>query len=150
MRKPREVERGKRTTAAPALNSSSICRGRRGWRWRRDGSHANDAQSAQRLGRDFALDLEFGSALARRLFRGQFLYASVPQRMLQFMRRSSTFRDLVGDLFAGTQDYLGLKSRLLRNLHGTLLDTVLSFLLSRVVPGKETTDSTLKPRMHPA
>ena len=87
------------------------------------------------LERDFALDLEFGSALARRLFRGQFLCASVPQRMLQFMRRSPTFRDLVGDLFAGTQDYLGLKSRLLRNLNGTLLDTVLSFLLSRVVPG---------------
>jgi geranylgeranyl reductase family protein len=88
------------------------------------------------LGRDFALDLEFGSALAHRLFRGQFLYASVPQRMLQFMRRSSTLRDLVGDLFAGTQGYLGLKSRLLRNLHGTLLDTVLSFLMSRVVPGE--------------
>jgi geranylgeranyl reductase family protein len=88
------------------------------------------------LERDFALDLEFGSALARRLFRGQFLYASVPQRMLQFMRRSPTFRDLVGDLFAGTQGYLGLKSRLLRNLNGTLLDTVLSFLWSRVVPGE--------------
>jgi geranylgeranyl reductase family protein len=88
------------------------------------------------LERDFALDLEFGSALARRLFRGQFLYASVPQRMLQFMRRSPTFRDLVGDLFAGTQDYLGLKSRLLRNLNGTLLDTVLSFLWSRVVPAE--------------
>ena len=88
------------------------------------------------LERDFALDLAFGSALARRLFRGQFLYASVPQRMLQCMRRSPTFCDVVGELFAGTQGYLGLKSRLLRNLHGTLLDTVLSFLWSRVVPGE--------------
>jgi geranylgeranyl reductase family protein len=88
------------------------------------------------LERDFALDLEFGSALARRLFRGQFLYASVPQRMLQCMRRSPRFCDVVGELFAGTQGYLGLKSRLLRNLHGTLLDTVLSFLWSRVVPGE--------------
>ena len=88
------------------------------------------------LQRDFALELEFGAALARRLFRGRFLYASVPQRMLQFMRRSPKFRELMQDLFAGTQGYLDLKSRLLRNLHGTLLETVLSFFLSRVVPGE--------------
>jgi hypothetical protein len=56
--------------------------------------------------------------------------------MLQCMRRSPRFCDVVGELFAGTQGYLGLKSRLLRNLHGTLLDTVLSFLWSRVVPGE--------------
>ena len=41
--------------------------------------------------------------------------------MVQFMRRSPRFADLMQDLFAGTQRYLGLKRRLLRNLHGTLL-----------------------------
>ena len=56
--------------------------------------------------------------------------------MLQFMRRSPTFRDLMQDLFAGTQGYLDLKSRLLRNLHGTLLDTVLQFPVEQVVPAK--------------
>lgn len=88
------------------------------------------------LRRDFAYNLEFGSGLARRLFRDSFLFASVPQRMVQFTRRSPRIHDLVQDLFAGTQDYLDLKARLLRNLHGTLLETVMSFLLSRVVPGE--------------
>lgn len=88
------------------------------------------------LQRDFALDLELGAALARRLFCGRFLFAGVPQRMLQFMRRSPRFRELMQDLFAGTQNYLTLKRRLLRNLHGTFMETALSFLLSRVVPGE--------------
>jgi flavin-dependent dehydrogenase len=88
------------------------------------------------LRRDFALDLEFGAALARRLFRGRFLCGGVPQRMLQIMRRSPRFRELMQDLFAGTQSYLGLKRRLVRGLHGTLMDTLVSYLLRRVVPGE--------------
>jgi flavin-dependent dehydrogenase len=102
-------------------------------------SHApEDKPHAYRLllQRDFADNLEFGSALACRLFRDSFLFASAPQRMVQFMRRSPRFHDVVQDLFAGTQGYLDLKARLLRNLHGTLQETVMSFLLSRVVPGE--------------
>jgi hypothetical protein len=53
--------------------------------------------------------------------------------MIQFMRRSPRFCALMQDLFAGTQNYLSLKTRLLRNLHGTMLETVMNFLLSRVV-----------------
>ena len=86
--------------------------------------------------RDFAADLELGAALARRLFRGSLLRASVPQRMIQFMRRSPRFHELMQDLFAGTQGYLDLKERLLRNLHGTILETTVNFLLSRLVPGE--------------
>ena len=33
--------------------------------------------------------------------------------MVQFMRRSPRFRELMQDLFAGTQPYLGLRKRLL-------------------------------------
>ncbi len=84
--------------------------------------------------RDFVLDLAFGAGLAKRLFLGKFLFGTVPQRMIQFMRRSPRFNALMQDLFAGTQSYLDLKARLLRNLHGTLFDTVMNFLLSRVVP----------------
>jgi len=88
------------------------------------------------LQRDFAADLELGAVLARRLFRGSVLFASVPQRMIQFMRRSPRFHDLMQDLFAGTQGYLDLKERLLRNLHGTMFETTVNFLLSRLVPGE--------------
>lgn len=86
------------------------------------------------VAREFALDLEFASTLARRLFLGSFLFSSVPARMVQFIRRSPRFRDLMQDLFAGTQPYLELRARLLRNLSGTLQEVLVNFFLSRVVP----------------
>jgi len=86
------------------------------------------------LAREFALDLEFASTLARRLFLGTFLFNSVPARMIQFMRRSPRFRDLMQDLFAGTQPYVELRGRLLRNLSGTLQEVLMNLLLNRVVP----------------
>ncbi|PYT13553.1 MAG: NAD(P)/FAD-dependent oxidoreductase [Acidobacteria bacterium] len=88
------------------------------------------------LAREFALDLEFAATLAKRVFLGKFLFSSVPARMIQFMRRSPRFRDLMQDLFAGTQPYLGLKSRLLRNLNGTLQEVLMNFFLHRVIPGE--------------
>jgi len=86
------------------------------------------------VAREFALDLEFASTLARRLFLGTFLFNSVPVRMVQFMRRSQRFRDLMQDLFAGTQPYLELRARLLKNLSGTLQEVLVNFFLNRVVP----------------
>jgi geranylgeranyl reductase family protein len=88
------------------------------------------------LMRDFAADLAFGAVIASRVFLGRFLFGGVPQRMVQFMRRSPRFYDVMQDLFAGTQSYLGLKRRLFRNLHGTLLDTFFSFMLGREVAGE--------------
>jgi hypothetical protein len=40
------------------------------------------------------------------------------------------------DLFAGTQPYLELRSRLLRNLNGTLQEVLMNFFLQRVIPEK--------------
>ncbi len=88
------------------------------------------------LQRDFAANLEVGAALARRLFLGTLLWASVPQRMIQLMRRSPRFHELMQDLFAGTQGYLDLKKRLLGSFHGTLFEAAANFLLSRLVPGE--------------
>ncbi len=85
------------------------------------------------LGQEFALDLEFASLIARRVFLGRFLFNGVPARMVQFLRRSPRFRVLMQDLFAGTQSYEGLKSRLLRNLNGTLQEILLSFFFRRVI-----------------
>jgi hypothetical protein len=56
--------------------------------------------------------------------------------MVQFVRRSPRFNDLMQDLFAGTQGYLDLKARLLRNIQGTLLDTFFNFVLGREVAGE--------------
>ncbi len=86
------------------------------------------------LRRDFAADLEFGSRLAKRVFLGRFLFGSVPQRMVEFTRRSPRFANVMQDLFAGKQPYLGLKRRLLRNLNGSLYEIAMSLGFSRVVP----------------
>jgi flavin-dependent dehydrogenase len=94
------------------------------------------AQYGQSLQRDFAADLEFGSRLAKRLFLGRFLFGSVPERMVQFTRRSPRFSAIIQDLFAGKQPYLGLKRRLLQNLNGSLYDVSMSLGFSRLVPRK--------------
>ena len=86
------------------------------------------------LAREFAVDLEFASTLARRLFLGTFLFNSVPARMIQFMRRSPRFRDLMQDLFAGTQPYLELRGRVMQNLSGTLREVLTNLVLNRVIP----------------
>lgn len=86
------------------------------------------------LAREFALDLEFAAMLAKRVFLGKFMFDSVPARMVQFIRRSPRFRDLMQELFAGTQPYLSLKSRLLRNLNGTIQEVLMNWFLNRVIP----------------
>jgi geranylgeranyl reductase family protein len=86
------------------------------------------------LAREFALDLEFAAMLAKRVFLGSFMFNTVPARMIHFMRRSPRFRELMQDLFAGTQPYLTLRKRLLKNLNGTLQEVLMNFFLNRVIP----------------
>ncbi len=101
------------------------------------GGLAEKLQTYRRLvRRDFAADLEFGSRLAKRIFLGRFLFGSVPARMVQFTRQSTRFSSVMQDLFAGTQPYLGLKNRLLKNLNGSLYEIAMNFGLSRLLPGK--------------
>jgi flavin-dependent dehydrogenase len=84
--------------------------------------------------RDFARDLYLGSLIARNVYLGRFLFDTVPARMIQFIRRSPRFRELMQDLFAGTQDYATLRGRLFRNLNGTLREVLFSFLFRRSAP----------------
>ncbi|MBM3774103.1 MAG: NAD(P)/FAD-dependent oxidoreductase [Acidobacteria bacterium] len=99
------------------------------------GTLADKLQSYRRLlRRDFAADLEFGSRLAGRVFLGRFLFGDVPARLVQFTRRSPRFADLMQDLFAGTQPYLGLRRRLLKNLNGSLWEIAADLCLSRLIP----------------
>ena len=86
------------------------------------------------LRKDFSADLEFSSRLARQVFQGRFLLGSTTARMIQFTRRSPRFSALMQDLFAGTQPYLELRGRLLRNLNGTLQEVLMNFFLHRVIP----------------
>jgi hypothetical protein len=55
--------------------------------------------------------------------------------MVEFIHRSPRFQEMMQDLFAGTQPYLGLRSRLWKNLNGTLHEILMSFLFRRMIPG---------------
>jgi flavin-dependent dehydrogenase len=88
--------------------------------------------------RDFMADLEFGSRLANRVFHGTFLWGAVTSRMVQFTRLSPKFRDVMQDLFAGTQPYVGLKRRLMKNLNGSLVEIVCNLGFGRLIPGHDT------------
>ncbi|MEJ7605786.1 MAG: NAD(P)/FAD-dependent oxidoreductase [Bryobacteraceae bacterium] len=92
------------------------------------------AQYRSAIGSEFTEDLEVGSRLAKRLFLGNFFYADVPSRMIQFMRRSPTFCNILQDLFAGTQSYLDLKPRLKSSLKGTLCELLMNAYFRRLVP----------------
>jgi flavin-dependent dehydrogenase len=87
--------------------------------------------------RDFMADLEFGSRLANRVFHGTFLWGAVTSRMVQFTRLSPKFRDVMQDLFAGTQPYAGLKRRLMKNLNGSLIEIVCNLGFGRLIPGRD-------------
>src|SRR5665213_2793814 len=87
--------------------------------------------------RDFTADLEFGSRLAKRVFHGTFLWGAVTSRMVQFTRLSPKFRDVMQDLFAGTQPYAGLKRRLMKNLNGSLVEIVCNLGFGRLIPGRD-------------
>jgi geranylgeranyl reductase family protein len=90
----------------------------------------------QLITRDFGLDLTYGSCLAKRLFCGAICFGAVPSRMIDFMRRSPKFCEIIQDLFAGTQPYLELKSRLLRNVNTTLHEIFMSFLFRKLILGE--------------
>lgn len=85
---------------------------------------------------EFLEDLAFGAGLAKRFFIQQIMFSSVPARMIELMRHSPRMRDIVQDLFAGTQRYLDLKERLLANVNGTLREAVYGTLLGHRVAGE--------------
>ena len=82
---------------------------------------------AERLRAAFSADLEFASGIARKLFRGTFLGGAITTRMVQLLNCSPTFRDLIRDVFSGSQDYRTLKKRLFSQVGTTMLELVYSF-----------------------
>lgn len=82
---------------------------------------------------EFIEDLTFGAGLAKRFFIQQILFSSVPARMIELMRHSPRMREIVQDLFAGTQGYLDLKDRILKNVNGTVREMVMGGMLGNQV-----------------
>ena len=76
----------------------------------------------------FSSELEFAARIVRRFYRGSFLGTAVTTRVVQFMRRSPVFRQLMADIFSGAQDYSSLKRRLWGQLGFSVSDFVASVL----------------------
>ena len=76
----------------------------------------------------FSSELEFAARIVRRFYRGSFLGTAVTTHMVQLMNRSAVFRQLMGDLFSGTQDYSSLKRRLWGHLGITVSEFIASVL----------------------
>jgi flavin-dependent dehydrogenase len=97
------------------------------------------AEYPSRIRADFSVDLEFATRVARRFYRGKFLAGAVTTRMIQFVQRSATFRQLMADIFSGAQDYRSLKRRLWAQFGVTMSEVISSFLKPRI-PLTETSE----------
>jgi flavin-dependent dehydrogenase len=87
----------------------------------------------ERLRAAFSADLEFAANIARKVFRGNFLGSAITTRMVQLLNYSPAFRDLIRDIFSGSQDYRSLKRRLWNQLGITLAEFTRSLLDPRCV-----------------
>ena len=85
----------------------------------------------ERLRAAFSADLEFAANIARRIFRGNFLGGAITTRMVQLLNHSPAFRDLMRDVFSGSQDYRSLKGRLWNQFGVTFLQFARSLLYVR-------------------
>ncbi len=84
----------------------------------------------ERLRAAFSADLEFAASIARKVFCGTFLGGAITTRMVQLLNWSPTFRDLIRDVFSGSQDYRTLKRRILGQFGTTMLELVRTFFRS--------------------
>ncbi len=81
----------------------------------------------------FSADLEFAANIAKKIFRGNFLGSAITTRMVQLLNYSPAFRDLIRDVFSGSQDYRSLKRRLWNQLGITVAEFTRSFLDPRTI-----------------
>ena len=76
----------------------------------------------------FSADLEFAANIAKKVFRGNFVGGAITTRMVQLLNYSPAFRDLVRDIFSGSQSYRTLKRRLWSQMGITIAEFAHSFL----------------------
>ena len=69
-----------------------------------------------RLQEDVLPELKLAARVSQRFYRGQIFGDSVLEKMVSLTAQSTSFRDLMSDLFAGIQGYRDLRSRLYRIL----------------------------------
>jgi flavin-dependent dehydrogenase len=81
------------------------------------------------LREDLLPELEAAARVADRFYTGSWMGRPVLEHMIQFTGSSSTFRELMSEMFAGTQGYRGLRRRLYRSLPAMLGQSLVAALL---------------------
>jgi len=84
----------------------------------------NPSQYESRLGEEILPELRLAARVSERFYTGQIFGESVLEKVVSLTQQNQQIRDLMGDLFAGIQDYQGLRSRLLRILPGLMLESL--------------------------
>lgn len=64
---------------------------------------------------EFGAEMRRAAQLQHRFYHGNFVGAPLTERMVQFAKRHRGVREVLRDLIAGDQGYVGLKTRLLRS-----------------------------------
>lgn len=84
----------------------------------------------QSLWKEIGARLMLGARICPKFYRGEFLGAGVTTRMIRFCDRSRTFLKIFQDLVEGSQEYQGLRSRVLRSLPNFLVEIAGQSLLN--------------------
>jgi len=93
---------------------------------------ADEPQTYAALVRDdFLPELDHAAQIRDRFYSGAWMGAPVVERMIQLTGRSSRFRDLMRDLFAGSQEYSSLRERVYRSLPRIAAEALVNTLWSR-------------------
>jgi flavin-dependent dehydrogenase len=83
---------------------------------------------AVRVRHDFLPELETAARVAERFYSGRWMGRAVIERMIQFTENSPSFRELMRDMFGGSQGYTDLHRRLYRSLPAMLGESLASAL----------------------
>ncbi|MGD0508023.1 MAG: hypothetical protein ABSA27_09515 [Terriglobales bacterium] len=84
-------------------------------------------------------ELKLAARVSKRFYCGQIFGDSVLEQMVSLTARSASFRELMGDLFAGIQGYCDLRARLYRILPSVMAEGLAGTLLR---PYKNSTGAT--------
>jgi flavin-dependent dehydrogenase len=86
-----------------------------------------------RLEEEILPELKLAARVSQRFYTGQIFGESVLERMISLTQQSESIRNLMSDLFAGSQGYRDLRSRLLRIIPSLMTEGLVSTLR---FPGK--------------
>jgi flavin-dependent dehydrogenase len=96
----------------------------------------------ERLEDEILPDLRLAARVSQRFYGGQVFGATVSEQMVALTAKTDSFRELMSDLFAGTQGYRDLKSRLYRILPSVMAEGLAGALFHPWSPSSDlSTDS---------